>query len=66
MSGSHLGISTSKSLEVLSLLPTETVLLLRLIPQPAGWGYFTPAYRNGLTAPPNPPTGRLGILHSSL
>src|SRR5882724_4545234 len=61
------------------------------IPQPAGWGSFTPAYRATAadclpqspnrqvgdpslqpTAPQqrtvsrNPPTGRLGILHSSL
>ena len=34
------------------------------IPQPEGWGYFTPAYAKGKGR--NPPTGRLGIFHSSL
>src|SRR6185503_2083444 len=57
------------------------------IPQPAGWGSFTSAYKERLRSPkspnrqvgdlslqptrsdcdrPNPPTGRLGILHFSL
>ena len=36
-----------------------------VIPQPAGWGFFTLAYNVG-AASGNPPTGRLGIFHSSL
>lgn len=35
------------------------------IPQPEGWGSFTPAYR-WTTRPRNSLTGRLGLLHSSL
>jgi len=37
------------------------------IPQPAGWGYFTPAYiRTDRRLSGNSPTGRLGIFHASL
>src|ERR1041384_6384980 len=36
-------------------------------PQPAGWGSFIPAYkRRPPPLLPNPPTGRLGIVHSCL
>ncbi len=37
------------------------------IPQPAGWGSFTPAYRGTAgRLSGNTPTGRLGIVHASL
>jgi hypothetical protein len=37
------------------------------IPQPAGWGSFTSAYKGKREGPfRNPPTGRLGIFHVSL
>src|SRR6185369_14354977 len=36
------------------------------IPQPGGWGSFIPAYNGQAARLPNPPTGRLGIVHSSL
>src|SRR6185369_11788532 len=51
-----------------SFRPATDGLLRGLrIPQPGGWGSFIPAY-NGRLAPgaPNPPTGRLGIVHSCL
>jgi hypothetical protein len=51
-----------------SFQPTrETRARLSQIPQPGGWGLFIPAYKRdaGKTFP-NPPTGRLGIVHSSL
>src|SRR6185369_3734697 len=38
-----------------------------LIPQPGGWGSFIPAYKiSARRCSPNPPTGRLGIVHSRL
>ena len=38
-----------------------------VIPQPGGWGYFTPAYSGtAQRLSGNPPTGRLGIFHASL
>jgi len=59
--------SPNRQVGVLSLQPTRNKGMLRVIPQPAGWGAFTSAYKKQRHAPRNPPTGsRLGILHSSL
>jgi hypothetical protein len=49
-----------------SFLPTRQSRGGSRIPQPAGWGSFIPAYKTESRGLPNPPTGRLGIVHSSL
>jgi hypothetical protein len=51
-----------------SFQPTrEPSSRLSQIPQPEGWGSFIPAYKRTVFATlSNPPTGRLGIVHSSL
>jgi hypothetical protein len=48
--------------------PTDCqgLVIVSRIPQPAGWGAFTSAYRKQRPAPRNPPTGRLGCFHFSL
>src|SRR6185369_17202799 len=51
-----------------SFQPTKiAAITVSQIPQPGGWGSFIPAYKDRCHhRVSNPPTGRLGIVHSSL
>jgi hypothetical protein len=64
----HTPQSPNREVGVPSLQPTSTPSrLAATIPQPAGWGSFTPAYKHAVeTRRRNPPTGRLGCFHVSL
>ena len=61
--------SPNRQVGDISRQPTasERRRLSPVIPQPAGWGYFTPAYNGpARDLSGNSPTGRLGIFHASL
>src|SRR6185436_21138766 len=62
--------SPNRQVGDLSRWPTRAGLgpRSRQIPQPAGWGSFTLAYKSRArtSLQTNPPTGRLGIFHAGL